>query len=219
MNKTIYSIVTFISIIAGAVGFYYMSQKKQLPELESALYYQQARAIPAFTLTDEFSQPFSNQQLKGKWSLVFLGYTSCPDVCPMTLQNLNLIFDKLMAIASNTQILLVSADPKRDSTKKLTQYIAYFNDNFKALRAEHDVLFPFSRSLGLMYAITSKNNANSAEENDSYWVEHSASLVLINPAGKISAIFKPEQVVGELPNLNSEKLVSDYQKIVAYYLP
>jgi len=213
MNKIIYGFIVFISISAGAVGFHFIKQAKQLPVPESALYYQQARSISAFTLTDELGQDFSNTQLQDKWSLVFLGYTSCPDVCPTTLQNLNFIYDDLTAIASNSQVLLVSADPKRDSQAKLAQYIAYFNSDFKALRAEHDVLFPFSRNLGLMYAITSKEG----DEDESYWVDHSASLVLINPKGKIAAIFKPEQEVGELPSINNDKLVSDYRKIVALY--
>lgn len=221
MTKTIYGIIALISISAGAVGFHLIKQTKQLPPPEYALHYQQARPISAFTLTDELGQPFSNEQLRDKWSLVFFGYTSCPDVCPTTLQNLNFIYEDLTTIASNSQVLLVSVDPKRDSTEKLKQYIGYFNPNFKALRAEHDVLFPFSRNLGLMYAITSKETSKGEvdvpAEDENYWVDHSASLVLINPAGKITAIFRPEQVVGEVPSIDNEKLLSDYQKIVALY--
>ena len=137
------------------------------------------------------------------------GYTSCPDVCPTTLQNLGFIYEDLQGIAKNSQILLVSVDPKRDSLDKLSQYIAYFNTEFIALRAEHDVLFPFARNLGLMYAING--------EGDDYLVDHSASLVLINPDGNIAAIFKPEQAVGKVPSINNDKLLSDYQKIVALY--
>jgi len=221
MNKIIYGIIALLSISAGAVGFYLITQNEQLPPPEFALHYQQARSISAFSLTDELGQPFNNTQLLDKWSLVFFGYTSCPDVCPTTLQNLNFIYDDLTTIASNSQVLLVSVDPKRDTTKKLKQYIEYFNPNFKALRAEHDILFPLSRNLGLMYAITTKktNNKESdvAEKDESYWVDHSASLVLINPVGKVAAIFKPEQAVGEVPHIDSDKLLSDYQKIVALY--
>ncbi len=220
MNKIIYGIIAFISISAGAVGFHLITQTKQLPPPEFALHYQQARPISDFSLTDELGQPFNNSQLLGKWSLVFFGYTSCPDVCPTTLQNLNFIYDDLTTIASNSQVLLVSVDPKRDTTQKLEQYIGYFNPNFKALRAEHDVLFPFSRNLGLMYAITTKETSNNEVDivkDESYWVDHSASLVLINPAGKIAAIFKPEQAVGEVPSIDNDKLLSDYQKIVALY--
>ena len=140
---------------------------------------------------------------------MFFGYTSCPDVCPTTLQNLGFIYDDLKAAANNSQVLLVSVDPQRDNQGKLSQYIAYFNPEFIALRAGHGVLFPFARNMGLMYAING--------EGDDYLVDHSASLVLINPDGLITAIFKPEQEVGKVPSIDSDKLVSDYQKIVELY--
>ncbi|MEI6894021.1 MAG: SCO family protein [Colwellia sp.] len=208
-------IIALISLTVGAIFFYLMSQTKQLPAAEYALHYQQARPISDFNFTDESGQDFENKHLQGKWSFIFFGYTSCPDVCPMTLQKLGFIYDKITAIASNSQVILVSVDPQRDSREKLAQYIAYFNPNFKALRAEHNVLFPFSRNLGLMYAITRKSNINVAEEG--YWVDHSTSLALINPTGKVEAIFKPEQEVGQVPYINTEELLSDYQRIVALY--
>jgi len=221
MNRYILGFIALLSVSAGAVGFHIIMQAKPLALPEYALHYQQARPLSAFTFTDELGQSFNNAQLQDKWSLVFFGYTSCPDVCPTTLQNLNFIYEDLTVIAKNSQVLLVSVDPKRDSQKKLSQYIAYFNPAFKALRAEHDVLFPFARNLGLMYAITSKEASKSGDDltetDESYWVDHSASLALINPAGKVAAIFRPEQEVGQVPSINSEKLLSDYQKIVALY--
>jgi len=213
MNKYIYGLIALTSIAAGTIGYNIIKQSNELPSAEYALHYQQPRTISDFTFEDELGLPFQNEQLLGKWSLVFFGYTSCPDVCPMTLQKLHFIYDDLTAIAQNSQVVLVSVDPKRDTREKLAQYIGYFNPNFKALRAEHDVLFPFSRNLGLMYAITD----NSTDDNEAYWVDHSASLVLINPEGKVEAIFKPEQEVGEVPHIDNEKLLSDYQKIVALY--
>lgn len=216
MNKYLYGLVALVSITAGSVGFQLIKQSNQLPKPEYALYYQEARKMSAFTLIDQLGKPFDNQQLLNKWSLVFFGYTSCPDICPTTLQNLQFIYPDLTKIANNSQVLLVSVDPKRDTSEKLNQYINYFNPEFKALRAEHDVLFPFSRNLGMMYAITPKEEGDE-KNDDGYWVDHSASLVLINPAGEVAAIFKPEQELGELPSIDSEKLLSDYQKIVALY--
>lgn len=220
MKKLFYVLILIISASVGAVTFQYMTK---LPLPEHALYYKEPRTIPAFVLTDEKGNAFSNNSLKKHWSLVFLGYTSCPDVCPITLQSLNFIYDELQATAENSQVLLVSADPKRDTQSKLSQYIAYFNTEFKALRGEHDVLFPFTRSLGLMYAITDSgkadntNDSNAVSTSEDYWVDHSASIILINPDGKVSAIFKPEHLPGEVPSINNEKLLSDYQKIVALY--
>jgi len=196
-------------IVAAVIGALVFQQINKLPQPEHALYYQQPREVKPFELTDHNGQLFTKDQFKGKWSLVFFGYTSCPDVCPTTLQNLGFIYDDLKAVAKNSQVLLVSVDPQRDTQEKLSQYIAYFNREFVALRAGHDVLFPFARNMGLMYAISG--------EGEGYLVDHSASLVLINPDGYITAIFKPEQEVGKVPSIDSDKLLSDYQKIVALY--
>ena len=171
MNKFLYCLLAFISIAAGAVGFNYLSSPN-LPEY--ALYYQKPRAIQSFAFTDESNELFTQKQLKHKWSLIFLGYTSCPDVCPTTLQNLNFIYDELTLIADNSQVLFVSADPKRDSIEKLSQYISYFNEDFKAIRADHGVLFPFSRNLGLMYAI------NSPDKTDKSLRRRSQCFISIN---------------------------------------
>ncbi|GAA6171486.1 SCO family protein [Colwellia sp. KU-HH00111] len=206
MKHTYIYVIGFIAAILGA---WFFQKATQLPQPEHALYYQHARDIKPFELIDHNGDPFTKAKLKGKWSLVFFGYTSCPDVCPTTLQNLGYIYDELKVAAHNSQILLVSVDPQRDTQEKLSQYIAYFNAEFIALRAGHDVLFPFARNLGLMYAISG--------EGEGYLVDHSASLVLINPEGKIAAIFKPEQEVGKVVSIDSDKLLSDYQKIVALY--
>lgn len=206
MNKFFWGVVAVMALAIGVISFKAITK---LPPLDTALYYQKPREVKPFQLTDHHGATFNKAHLKDKWSLIFFGYTSCPDICPTTLQNLNFIYDDLKAIAENSQVLLVSVDPQRDVQEKLAQYIAYFNNEFIALRAGHDVLFPFARNMGLMYAIDG--------EGDDYFVDHSASLVLINPDGKISAIFKPEQAVGKVPNIDSDKLLSDYKKIVELY--
>ena len=206
MNKFILSLIAIGALVIGMFSFKHFT-KAEMPE--HALYYKQARNIAPFEFTDNSGNAFANKQLLNKWSLVFFGYTSCPDVCPTTLQNLNFIYDDLKAITPNSQVLLVTVDPKRDTQVKLAQYIAYFNAEFKALRADHGVLFPFARNLGLMYSIDATD-----EHDENYGVDHSASLVLINPKGKVVAIFKPEQTVGQIPSINSDYLLEDYKKVV-----
>jgi protein SCO1/2 len=206
MKKSFIYLGGIVAVIVGALAFQIVNK---LPQPKYSLYYQQPREVKPFEFIDHNAQSFTKEQLKGKWSLIFFGYTSCPDVCPTTLQNLGFIYDDLKAIANNSQVLLVSVDPQRDSQEKLNQYINYFNSDFIALRAGHDVLFPFARNVGLMYAISG--------ESEDYLVDHSASLVLINPDGNITAIFKPEQAVGKIPSIDSDKLLSDYQKIVSLF--
>lgn len=210
MNKLLYIIVAVIALAVGMIVFI----KTNVPAApEHALYYQEARTIKPFRMLDHNGNEFSNTQLQGKWSWIFLGYTSCPDVCPTTLQELNFAYNDFKKSAENTQVILVTVDPKRDVQARLAEYIAYFNTEFIAVRAEHDVLFPFARNLGLMYAIT----GDDAEAPENYLVDHSASIILTNPAGKIAAIFKPKHTLGEIPSIDSEWLVSDFQKIVALY--
>ncbi|WP_286234308.1 SCO family protein [Thalassotalea sediminis] len=206
MNKFLIIIVACVALACGT--FLYKSAfDKPLPE--HSLYYQTPRNIEPFSMTAHTGDSFGKAQLAGKWSWVFFGYTSCPDVCPTTLQELNFSYDELKKVADNTQVLLVSVDPQRDSVARLAEYIAYFNKEFIALSADHSVLFPFARNLGLMYAITDE------AQGSSYLVDHSASIVLINPQGKIAAIFKPNHEVGQVPTISGEQLVSDFTRIVA----
>ncbi len=214
MNKVVTLIVALGALVAGIILFAQLDKKAPV---DFALHYQQAREVKPFELTDHLGNSFNNASLKEHWSWVFFGYTSCPDVCPTTLQELNFIYDELKAIANNSQVLLVSVDPKRDSQEKLASYIGYFNPEFKALHGDHGRLFPFARNLGLMYAITEAGSDNHGESPTSYLVDHSASLVLINPAGRVEAIFKPKQALGEVPVIEGDKLVSDFAKIVALY--
>ncbi|GAA5133194.1 SCO family protein [Thalassotalea piscium] len=205
MNKLL---IVIVAVVALACGVFVFKSTSQLAQPEFSLYYQQPRAIKPFSLIDHKGMAFTNNELKGKWSWVFFGYTSCPDVCPTTLQELNFIYDDLKAISNNSQVLLVSVDPMRDTQEKLAQYIAYFNPEFKALRADHGALFPFARNLGLMYAIAD----DTTQEN--YLVDHSASIVLVNPEGEIAAIFKPQHELGQVPSIDGSELVSDFEKIV-----
>ncbi|WP_076417686.1 MULTISPECIES: SCO family protein [Colwelliaceae] len=207
MTKIIYVVIALAALTTGVLLFTQLNQQNQP---EHALFYEQAREIKPFVMTDQNGNNFSNEELKGKWSWVFFGYTSCPDVCPTTLQELNFVYDDMKNIASNTQVILVSVDPKRDTTEKLAGYIKYFNKEFIALNSGHDVLFPFARNLGLMYAM----NDGERAENNMYTVDHSASIVLINPNGNIAAIFQPHQVLGRLPTVEGDDLVSDFAKIV-----
>jgi len=208
MTKLLYAIVALVALATGALLFNKLSQEV-LPEY--ALYYQEPRNINEFSLVDQHNQAFTPKQLQGKWSWVFFGYTSCPDVCPTTLQEMNFVYDDLKAVSEKTQVMLISIDPKRDTVDVLANYIKYFNKEFIALTAGHEVLFPLSRSLGLMYAI------NDGLDDKPYTVDHSASMILINPTGQIAAIFQPNQVLGKLPIIEGKKLVSDFQKIVKLY--
>ncbi|WP_105253581.1 SCO family protein [Pseudoalteromonas sp. T1lg75] len=179
------------------------------PELQvEALVYEQPRVINAFSLEDQHGQPVGVVDLQGQWDLLFLGYTSCPDVCPMTLAKLRQVDTQVNR--NDLNVWFVSVDPQRDTAAKRRQYITYFNPQYKAVSAPHKQLYPFVQNLGLMYAI-------SEQQEGDYLVDHSASVVLVDPHGKIRAIFKPEFVAGSVPTINTEVMVRELKAIIDYY--
>lgn len=182
---------------------------KVQPELaETTLFYSQPKVVPKFSLTDQHGNVIGNAQLEGHWTWLFLGYTSCPDICPMTLAKLAAA--KKQVKEKNVQVWFVSVDPNRDTQQKRADYAGYFGEGIVAATAAHEVLFPFVRSLGLIYAI-----GDTTQEQ--YAVDHSASIALINPKGELTAIFKPEFSVGQVPLVDKSKLVKDFDSISSQY--
>lgn len=179
------------------------------PQNLNALVYENAKSLSDFTLKNQHGEPVTKAQFKGQWNLVFLGYTSCPDICPLTLAKLNAVYKELEADYP-LQIWFVSVDPNRDTAEKRKQYIDYFNPNFLAVSGEHKDLFPVVRELGLIYAISDTTKAD-------YAVDHSASVALVDDTGALRAIFKPEFKQGSVPLINSTKLTQEFKVIANYY--
>lgn len=216
LKKLLY-IVPMVALVAGLIFATKMEQQSApsasnnglAPDFQGKVY-QPARPLSEFELVNQTGQKVNNQSLADQWTLIFLGYTSCPDVCPATLAKLTNLQPKLQKLTeTQVQVLFVSVDPQRDTSAKLKQYVEYFNPAFWAATAPHKTLFPFVRSVGLMYAMVE----DTTKEN--YAVDHASSIVLINPKGDIQAIFKPKfQEVGQLSLVDNNLILSDFEKLI-----
>ena len=202
-----YLLLAVVALVAG-VALYLATQKSAEPKL--ALVYPQPRVLADFQLTDQHGETVNRERLYGQWTLAFVGYTYCPDICPLTLAKLAGLQPELAKkVTEPLKVWFISVDPKRDTTEKLNEYVSYFNQPaVLGMTAGHDQLFPFVRQLGLMYAISS-----STEQG--YLVDHSASAVLINPQGQLVAMFKPPLQPGQLPVLDSQQLLADFPLVLA----
>lgn len=168
------------------------------------------RQLATFQLVNQDNQAVTNSVFDNKWTLLFLGYTFCPDVCPTTLAALNQIYPSLQNVKTSQtiQVVFISVDPQRDTPQRLHEYVNYFNPEFVALTGEHAQLFPLVRSLGLMYAMVDDT------EQDYYLVDHSASIVLINPEGLAVGRFKPEHIPGQVAISDKDQILADLPSIV-----
>jgi protein SCO1 len=156
---------------------------------------------------------FSNDSLKGKWTLFFVGYTFCPDVCPTTLADLDRVYSSLVNDKSTTtQVVFVSVDPNRDKAEQLADYVHYFNKNFIGVTSTHKKLWPFVTKLGLIYSIVEKGDTE-----DFYLVDHSASIVLINPKGEFHATFKSVRNDQGINHVDMDLMVQDIKYLQENY--
>lgn len=209
MNRMQNAIIGLVAIAAFAVGLGFYHKQSVKTYSEQVYVYEPTRVLKPFNLMDEQGATFTNENLQGKWSFVFLGYLSCPDICPMTMAKFSRLIPQLeQQVEEPTQVLFLSVDPKRDSQDKIAKYTSYFHDKIVGLRADHVDLFPFVRNLGLMYSIPAE------EETSGYYVDHSASVVLLDPEGQIAAIFKPEVKLNQVPTVDTDLILADFKTIV-----
>lgn len=172
---------------------------------ENTLVYKNAKQLKPFKLQDQYENEVSNADFDGQWTLIFLGYTSCPDICPMTLSKLQQVHTKVQS--EQLQVWFVSVDPARDIAEKRKLYIDYFDATFKGISGEHKQLFPFVRDINLVYAMTDSKTEN-------YTVDHSASVALVNPKGQLHAIFKPKFAPGSVPTIEVNNLIKDLDYLI-----
>lgn len=145
------------------------------------------RAFDPPQLLDQQAQPFDGSAFAGRWSVLFFGFTYCPDVCPTTLSLLREVEQALQAAEGRKRELrfyLVSVDPARDTPAVLAPYVAHFSANLTGLTGEFLDVHRFATQLNIPFR---KNVA----ADGSYSVDHSANLVLINPQGHFAGFVTP----------------------------
>ncbi len=152
-----------------------------------------------FKLSFADGQEFTFKNLENKYSLLYFGFTFCPDVCPVTI---GLIKDALDQLKGKTlyqlQTIFVSVDPERDSLKELKAFISQFGNRIEAATGEEAEIKKLADSLKVFYMKTGDQNS----AGDDYYVDHSSFVYLLNPKGELIAQFastiKAEELAAEL---------------------
>ena len=142
------------------------------------------RQFSDFALLDQNGETFSKAQLQGKWSLIYFGFTHCPDLCPTTLLQLSHLLPQLPdAAAKKTQVILVTLDPARDTPQVLAPYISAFDKDFIAVTGDFLSIRKFANEVNVAFA--------KVMQGDDYTIDHSSNVVIINPRGDYQGFIKP----------------------------
>lgn len=156
------------------------------------------KAVADFALVDQHGQSFDADSLRGHWSVLFLGFTYCPDICPTTLGVLASVQKQLPASDRLPQFVFVSADPERDTPARLGEYVGLFNPEWTALSGPFEQLDRLVQSLSLAYVKVPVGGGD-------YTIDHSTALVLIDPEARMVGFYPapldPAELVADLENL------------------
>jgi len=193
-------LVIGLVVTAFAGGTFFMTLAFQGPRSvpQHATVLPQPAPLPQFSLVDHSGTPFSMESFRGQWSLIFFGFTHCPDICPATLQQLAIARSQVLAGGETEfpNIILISVDPERDTPEVMAEYVGHFGPGVTGVTGSLDELRKLTTVLGIYFEKT-------GEENGSYSVDHAAVVLVINRSAEFHALFSAphdvEHFVSDIP--------------------
>lgn len=187
-------------MVCAAVAYLLLARSPDIA-IKGVRYFTPAVELQSFRLQDHAERQFDKQRLAGQWSVLFFGYTHCPDICPTVLLDMANIYNEYtkQPSAEQLQVAFVSVDPNRDSLSLLKNYVAYFHKDFIGVTGERQQINTLANSVGAMYDFEDGVSGErlAAEElagKQGYKVNHYAALILLNPQGEVVAhIYPPHE--------------------------
>jgi len=185
-SKIISNIVKFIIIFAGLIiliSMYFLLNTKptKLINIENN---HKVEIGGNFTLIDQKGEIFDSSKLDGKYSLIYFGFTYCPDICPDSLQKITNVLDTLKSYNISIVPLFITIDPKRDTTEVLKEYTKHFHEDFVALTGTEDQIKEVTKLFKVYYQV-----APEKENTADYMIDHSAFVYLMDKSGNYLAHF------------------------------
>ena len=206
VRTTVLLCLAFVAIVLGSLAYRITRE----PLLDEAALREQGtyllptpREIAPFSLTDQHGKEFTNAALLGHWSLMFFGFTSCPDVCPVTLSALAQAETKLSQsgpkkLFDELKVYFVSVDPDRDDPAKIDQYVSAFSPRFTGLTGSQEALAALAQQLNVAFMKVPDNKGG-------YVIDHTGNIVVIDPKGRYVGFMK-------LPH-QADRIVMAYKSI------
>jgi protein SCO1/2 len=193
-NRT--TAIILVAALAAALGLWAAQHRfgppaaATWPQTRAVRLFEPPRELPAFSLRQSDGTRLVPGELKGHWTLVFLGFSHCPDLCPTTLATMAQAQKQWAAIPESTRprVLFVSVDPERDTPDRIGEYAHAFHRDTLAATADLPALENFARSLSMVFA---KVPPPAGTPADQYSVDHSATMAVLDPQGRMAGLLQP----------------------------
>ena len=218
VSRTLIILIAFACLVLGAFS------AKQLfaafidkpVTLASLQLLPEPKPLPQVMLRTAMGEPFTREKFQRRWSLIFFGFTSCPDFCPLELHKLSKLLKMARGNGNDLQVIFVSVDPERDSAERLAEYLAFFHPHIIGLRGDNPAVANFARFFGAAYERTAiidnkvlsvpAGAAMPAIAGEQYQVNHSTRVFVVDSQA---------QYIGSVANTESAELLwADLQKLL-----
>ncbi len=189
------AIVTIaVLAFAGGIGLSHMQSERGEAGAIDGLLWPDPVHLQTLQLVDQTGSTFTQAALTGHWSLVFFGFTHCPDVCPVTLEMMARAHAELKShkhYGERGQIVFISVDPERDTPAALADYVKYFAPDLIGVTGSEAQLTALTRQLGVLFMRVSQGG-------DDYSVDHSAGIFFIDPELRLVSVLTPPYTVASI---------------------
>ena len=149
----------------------------------------------SFSLKDVNNNPINEKSFEGPLTALFFGFTHCPDVCPMTLNKLDIIIDRLEKDNKKLQVVFISIDPERDTPEVMRDYINSFNNKFIGITGKPEKIFLLSQSWGII-------SQKIFSEDGQYAVDHSSPVILLKNGKFVARLTHKDNIKQSLKIIN-----------------
>ncbi|MDH5230327.1 MAG: SCO family protein [Gammaproteobacteria bacterium] len=205
MKKSKNSLLAIIAVIFLGITWFFIAEEPPILKLpndwEGIIIESPPTPAPTFTFTQHNGKAFSEKDFLNKWSLIFFGYTNCPDVCPNAMR----VFAQMAQDPKlpATEFIFATVDPKRDNTSRIAEFVNFFGKDFIGLTGDKKEIDKFARPFGVIYDY--EGDVNSPD----YIVTHFAAIYVIDPKARLRAYI--------LPPHNKIRVQEAYELIRNYY--
>ncbi len=204
-NSRVVGIIVVIIVILAGLGVYSHFKQKNAAQANqgaSETLLPSPKTLSNFTLTDDTGKPYTNDNLKGHWTILLFGFSHCGDVCPLSMTELNKMYLQLqneLPADKLPQVAFISVDPARDTPEVLHNYVKNYNPNFTGATGDAANLNIFVKEMGVYYA------KKASQDPNVYGMDHSSQVFLFNPDGNWIGIlnfpFQAAQLTKSYENL------------------
>lgn len=204
-----YSIIGLLALIALFIAISATVAVLKKPKLDPTKFHgtwlQSPRSLETFSLDSTEGKAFTNKDLQGHWTLMYLGFTNCGYSCPTTMAELSKTYRLLESkhITPLPKVVMVSIDSDRDTVEKIAQYVQAFHHHFQGARGKPEVVEQMAKEMGLAFTRVPAPVRMNAYNYD---IQHSGAIIVFNPKGELNAFFTTPH--------KAEQLAANYRLMV-----